>query len=406
MPSRLVLWTGIAALLIWISSLLLGSNHPVAPTSRPPVALGPSFASTPSARARPSTVKPSSTAGHPTPAATSHATARPSATPTATARPTPAPTPTSTPTRTPAPTPTSTPTPTPTPTATPVPTPTPTPAPTPTPTPTPAALPAVSRVFTIVMENEESTSITGNSAAPYINGLANSYGLATQYYAVSHPSLPNYLALTAGSTFGINSDCTTCWVNASNVADQIEASGRSWKAYMEGMPSACFVGDAYPYMQKHNPWIYYNDIRTNATRCAAHVVPFSQFGTDLSGGSVPNYVWITPNMCNDMHDCSIATGDSWLSQQVPGILNSSAFRNGGVLFITWDEGSTSAGCCTDAAGGRVVTLVISPLGRTGFQSSTPETHYSLLRTIEDSWNLPRLGGASCTCTAQMREYFR
>ena len=256
------------------------------------------------------------------------------------------------------------------------------------------------------MENEESTSITGNSAAPYINGLANSYGLATQYYAVSHPSLPNYLALSAGSTFGISSDCTTCWVNSSSLADQIEASGRSWKAYMEGMPSACFVGDAYPYMQKHDPWIYYNDIRTNPARCAAHVVPFSQFGTDLSGGSVPNYVWITPNMCNDMHDCSIATGDSWLSQQVPAILNSSAFRNGGVLFITWDEGSTSAGCCTDAAGGRVVTLVISPLGRTGFQSSTPETHYSLLRTIEDSWSLPRLGGASCTCTPQMREYFR
>ena len=256
------------------------------------------------------------------------------------------------------------------------------------------------------MENEESTSVIGNSAAPYINGLANSYGLATQYYAVSHPSLPNYLALTAGSTFGISSDCTTCWVNSSSLADQIEASGRSWKAYMEGMPSACFVGDAYPYMQKHDPWIYYNDIRTNPARCGAHVVPFSQFAADLSGGSAPNYVWITPNMCNDMHDCSIATGDSFLSQQVPGILNSSAFRNGGVLFITWDEGSTGAGCCTDAAGGRVVTLVISPLGRTGFQSSTAETHYSLLRTIEDSWNLPRLGGASCSCTAQMREYFR
>jgi len=256
------------------------------------------------------------------------------------------------------------------------------------------------------MENEESTSLIGNSAAPYINGLANSYGLATQYYGVSHPSLPNYLALTAGSTFGITSDCTTCWVNATNLADQIEASGRSWKAYLEGMPSACFVGDAYPYMQKHNPWIYFNDIRTNAARCTAHVVPFSQLGSDLGGGSVPNYVWITPNMCNDMHDCSIATGDSWLSQQVPAILNSTAFRNGGVLFVTWDEGSTNAGCCTNAAGGRVATLVISPLGRTGFQSSVQETHYSLLRTIEDSWNLARLGGASCSCTAQMREYFR
>ncbi len=111
------------------------------------------------------------------------------------------------------------------------------------------------------MENEESSSLIGNSAAPYINGLAQSYGLATQYYAISHPSLPNYLAMTAGSTFGISSDCTTCWVGATNLADQIEAGGRSWKAYLEGMPSACFVGDAYPYMQKHNPWIYYNDIR-------------------------------------------------------------------------------------------------------------------------------------------------
>jgi len=261
-------------------------------------------------------------------------------------------------------------------------------------------------VFTIVMENEESSSLIGNSAAPYINGLANSYGLATQYYGVSHPSLPNYLALTAGSTFGIASDSTTCWVGATNLADQIEAGGRSWKAYLEGMPSACFVGDAYPYMQKHNPWIYYNDIRTNAARCAAHVVPFTQLGTDLAGGSVPNYVWITPNMCNDMHDCSIATGDTWLRNQVPAILNSAAFRNGGVLFITWDEGSTNAGCCTNAAGGRIVTLVISPLARTGFQSSVAETHYSLLRTIEDSWNMPRLGGAACTCTVAMREYFR
>ena len=256
------------------------------------------------------------------------------------------------------------------------------------------------------MENEESNSLIGNSAAPYINGLAASYGLATQYYAISHPSLPNYLTLTACSTFGISSDCTTCWVGATNLADQIEASGRSWKAYLEDMPSACFIGDAYPYMQKHNPWIYYNDIRTNAPRCNAHVVPFSRLGADLGAGSVPNYVWITPNMCNDMHDCSIATGDTWLSRQVPAILNSTAFLNGGVLFITWDEGSTNVGCCTNAAGGRVAALVISPLARTGFQSSVAETHYSLLKTIEDSWNLPRLGGAGCACTVAMSEYFR
>ena len=256
------------------------------------------------------------------------------------------------------------------------------------------------------MENEEFTDVIGNSSAPYINGLASSNALANQFYAISHPSLPNYLALAGGSTFGITSDCTNCFVNATNLADQIEASGRTWKAYLEGMPSPCLVGDAYPYMQKHNPWIYFNDIRTNASRCAADVVPYTQLSRDLASGSVPNFVWITPDMCNDMHDCSIATGDAWLSQQVPAILNSPAFLNGGVLYITWDEGNSYATCCTNAAGGRVPAIVISPLGKTAYQSSIQETQYSLLRTIEDSWNLPELGGASCSCTAVMREYFR
>ncbi len=254
------------------------------------------------------------------------------------------------------------------------------------------------------MENEESTSIIGNGAAPYLNSLAQSHGLAASYYAISHPSLPNYLALTAGSTFGISSDCTTCYVNATNVADQVEASGRSWKAYMESMPSSCYVGDAYPYMQKHDPFIYYDDIRTNGARCAAHVVPFTQLSSDLSAGTVPNFAWITPNMCNDMHDCSIGTGDAWLANVVPGILASSAFTNGGVLFITWDEGSSSAGCCGNAFGGQVATLVIAPNTVAGLRSTTNETHYSLLRTIEDSWGLSPLGQAN-NATA-MREYFR
>ena len=295
--------------------------------------------------------------------------------------------------------------PTPTPLSTPPPT--PTPAATPLPTPTPigsGTLPNFSHVFLIVMENEESTGIMGNNAAAYINALAPGHGLATQYFAVSHPSLPNYLALTAGSTFGIASDCTGCYVNATNIADQVESSGRSWKAYLESMPSSCYVGDAYPYMQKHNPFIYYNDVRTNAARCAEHVVPFTQLSTDLVNGIVPNLAWITPNMCNDMHDCSIATGDAWLANVVPGILASSAFQNGGVLFITWDEGESSAGCCGNAAGGQVATLVIAPNGVAGLRSTIAETHYSLLRTIEDAWGLSALGQAASAVA--MREYFR
>src|SRR2546429_7902553 len=227
--------------------------------------------------------------------------------------------------------------------------------------PAPVRVPAFSHVFEIVMENHEYGSVIGRPDAPYVNKLAATYGLATNYFAASHPSLPNYFALTAGSTFGIASDCTTCYVNATNIADQVESSGRSWKAYMEDMPTACYMGaSAGNYAMKHNPFMYYTDIRNNAARCAAHVVPFTQFGADMSTGQAPNFVWITPNMCNDTHDCAVSTGDAWLGTVVPRILASAAFRSGGGLFITWDEGSSSARCCGDAWGGDVGALGGSP----------------------------------------------
>jgi hypothetical protein len=292
------------------------------------------------------------------------------------------------------------------PTAAPTPRPTAAPTPRPTPPPTPAVVPAFSHVFVIVMENHEYGSIIGSAAAPYTNSLANTYGLATNYYGATHPSLPNYLALTAGSTFGITSDCTTCYVNATNIADQLEASGRSWKAYMEDMPSACYLGaSSGNYAMKHNPFMYYNDIRNNAARCAAHVVPFSQFSGDMSSGQVPNFVWITPNMCNDTHDCAVSTGDAWLRGVVPTITNSSAFRNGGVLFITYDEGSSNAGCCGTSSGGHVVTLVISPRSISGYRSGIAENHYGLLRTIEDAFRLAHLGGAASASNVALKEYF-
>lgn len=265
-------------------------------------------------------------------------------------------------------------------------------------------LPAFSHVFVIVMENREYSNIIGYSGAPYINSLARSYTLASNYYAVSHPSLPNYLALAAGSTFGISSDCTTCLVSAVNIADQVEASGRSWRAYMESMPSACYLGGwSGGYAQKHNPFVYFTDIRNNQARCAQHVVPFTYFWSDLSSGRLPNYVWITPNLCNDMHDCATSVGDNWLASVVPSILGSSAWRNGGVLFITWDEGYSSTGY-SDSWGGRVATLVISPYSRNGYQSWVLESHYNLLRTIEDAWGLGGLGHAGWH--PAMREDFR
>jgi phosphatidylinositol-3-phosphatase len=269
------------------------------------------------------------------------------------------------------------------------------------------AVPALSHVFVIVMENHEYGSIIGSGAAPYINSLANSYGLAMNYYGASHPSLPNYLALTAGSTFGIASDCTTCYVNATNIADQVEASGRSWRAYMEDMPSPCFMGGwSGNYAMKHDPFMYYTDIRNNAARCAAHVVPFSRFWGDMSSGQVPNFVWITPNLCNDMHDCGVATGDAWLRSVVPTITGSAAFRNGGALFITFDEGSTSAGCCGDSWGGHVATIVVSSRSIPGFRSGVAENHYGLLRTVEDALRLGHLNAAGWSSNQPLREYFR
>jgi len=265
-------------------------------------------------------------------------------------------------------------------------------------------IPAFSHVFQIVMENHEYSSIIGSSSAPYTNSLAQQYGLATNFYGTRHPSLPNYLAMIGGDTFGITSDCTSCFVNATNLVDQLEGAGKSWKGYMESMPSPCFVGNSGNYVQKHNPFIYFDNIRTNTVRCNK-IVPFTQFATDLQNNSVPNYAWITPNLCNDTHDCSISTGDNWLKTWVAKILASSAWKQNGVLFITYDEGSSSAGCCTYATGGHIVTLVISPLGKAAYKSAVAYDHYSLLRTIENGWGLSELRKASCTCSPPMSDFF-
>jgi hypothetical protein len=270
---------------------------------------------------------------------------------------------------------------------------------------TSSGLPNFGHIIIIVMENKEASQIVGNPDAPFLNELARDYAQAADYYAISHPSLPNYLALTGGDTFGITSDCHTCFVNADNIANQLAAAGKTWKAYMESMPGPCFVGDKLPdYSVNHDPFMYYDDIRTNPDLCN-EVVPFSQFSIDLRADTLPDFVWITPNTCNDMHSCAISIGDSWLKTLVPEILASPAWKDNGVLFITFDEGVTQSGCCSFAAGGKVFTLVISPFGKAGYVSTASYDHYSLLRTIEASWNLPLLEKAGSKSTPLMSEFF-
>jgi hypothetical protein len=270
-------------------------------------------------------------------------------------------------------------------------------------------VPELKHVFVIVLENKDYEEIIGDKSMPFFNGLAQQYGLATKYYGITHPSLPNYLALTGGSTFGITSDCSDCTVAQPNLVDQLESAGKSWKAYIDSMPSPCFVGNAPPlYMQKHNPFIYYDDVRTNPDRCAK-IAPFSQFATDLATHTLPNYTWITPNMCDDAHDCPAASADTWLSTWAPKIIASPEWQDAGALFITFDEGHRSTwftgSCCVEGNGGHVATLVISPLGKPGYSSSVEYDHYSLLRTIEDGLGLPELGGAACACAPAMTDFF-
>jgi len=245
---------------------------------------------------------------------------------------------------------------------------------------------AVAHIFVILMENHSASQIIGSSEAPFVNSLARKYALATDYSALFHPSLPNYIALTSGSNQGITDDRSPPTagyaVDATNIADRIEASGRTWKAYAESMPSPGFASsDTSLYATRHVPFLYYKDILDNAARLKAHLVPLTQLAPDLASvDTTPNYAFITPNLCNDMHDCSVAVGDKWLSQTVPLILSSPAFTSTpSLLVVTWDEGTDSDN--------HVATIVAGTAAKQGYQSSTAYDHYSLLHTIEAVWGL-------------------
>jgi hypothetical protein len=270
----------------------------------------------------------------------------------------------------------------------------------------PAHLPGgrPAHVAVIVMENEEYTDIIGSRSVPYINGLARRYGLATSMYAISHPSLPNYLALTGGSTFGISSDCTDCSVPGTGLAGQLDAAHVSWKGYMEDLPRPCFTGaDAGNYAKKHDPFVYYRGIVAKPASCS-RVVPLTQLARDERSRTLPAFIWISPNLCHDMHDCDTSTGDRFLAQLIPPLLR--ALGRNGLLFLTWDEGSSDAGCCRLASGGHVATIVAGPGARPHARLATAVDHYSVLRTIEDLFGVPRLNGAGCACTPTLQPLLR
>jgi hypothetical protein len=266
-----------------------------------------------------------------------------------------------------------------------------------------ALVPEFEYIVTVVFENREYGTVVNNRQMPYFNELAKSYTLLTQHYAVTHPSLPNYLALLSGQTFDLTFDCTTCVYDAPSLPDLIEASGRTWKAYEEEMPSSCFLGaEAGRYEMKHNPFVYFKSIRLDSVRCKRSVVPMGQLYTDLATGNLPNYSFITPNMCNDAHDCGLGIADDWLKALMLALLPAlDAQAKPYLLVITWDEGQGSHSCCglPPAAGGRVATILVSPQAKGGFKDTTPYTHYSILKTIAESWRLSYLGHAADSANA-------
>jgi len=278
-------------------------------------------------------------------------------------------------------------------------------------------IPLFSHVFVIVMENTSLSTlqagIKGNQA-PNLKSWASQWATGSDYHGVAHPSLPNYLGLTSGGTQGVGCDCSaepghgsctvivdycfscTCDVSAQNLADQLETANKTWMDFGEDMGKPCNVTDSGNYVARHNPFVYYDDIRTNTTRCNAHAVDFSNFDPN----SAPDFSFIAPNLVDDMHNpdppdsTNIPNGDKWLGQHAGAILASNSFKQGGLLVVVWDEddGSGGLGGNTDDPIG---IWVMSPYGKqNGYVSTTHADHYSLLATIEDGLDLGRIGKAS------------
>jgi phospholipase C len=279
----------------------------------------------------------------------------------------------------------------------------------------------VQHVFVIMMENTGFDTLIGNSNAPFINAAAANNGLANNYFGVTHPSQPNYIAATSGSTNGVADDNDTT-INVANIVDQLEANGKTWKAYMQSY-SLCVTPLDHAcgnqlYERKHNPFISYQDVQSNPAR-VANIVDFGQFATDLASGNVADFTWISPDQCNDMHgrastpddpcdfsqvQALIAAGDSFLLNTVNAITNSRAWIGNSVIFIAWDESDFTgsgfggfgddSGCCDSVAGqggGHVVMLTISRSAQSPRTSNIAYNHQSMLATIQDGWNLGCLG---------------
>jgi phosphatidylinositol-3-phosphatase len=258
----------------------------------------------------------------------------------------------------------------------------------------------------VMFENRGYQATLGSCGAdPYLCSLAKNYASATSWYGVSHPSLPNYLAVTSGSTHGCTTDnCTGGYT--SDLGQQLNSAGIPWTAYMESMPTACYTRLTYGNYEKwRNPFPWYSD-----DACSTHDVPYpgsSGLLKALDGTSPPDFVWISPNYLHNMEGGSVSAADTWLRDNLAGVLSSSWFTAGNAtVIVTMDEHSSSnAGCCGDAAGGHIPMVVISQRAHAIGKVATPGDLYGTLRSIEEAYGLPLLGAATRATNGDMTAYF-
>lgn len=272
-------------------------------------------------------------------------------------------------------------------------------------------------VIWIWLENHSFDKVVGPAGskaatkAPFLNRtLIPACGLAANYHSLAHPSLPNYVGATSGSTQGIQSDCvpSRCPVGGPSLFGQVP----SWRSYHEGMPANCALADAGTYPADHNPVLYYTRL---VSLCPTHDVPLGttrsgSFAAALARNSLPAFAFVVPDTCNSTEDCGISTGDAWLAQWVGAIVRSRAYKAGRTaLFVTWDEGKGGGDCAQDpsASSCHVAAIVVSPSTRPGTRSTARFDHYSLLKTTEQLLGIKTyLGHAADATTASMRSAFR
>jgi acid phosphatase len=244
---------------------------------------------------------------------------------------------------------------------------------------TTGTVPQPAHTIVVVLENRAFGQVIGSPDAPYLNQLAHQGASFTQSYAITHPSQPNYLALFSGSIHGVYSDSCPYTFNAPNLASGLLAAGKTFVGYAEGLPAVgsqqCIDGE---YERRHVPWADFSNVPSSLSQ------PFSSFPAG-DYGALPTVSWVIPNLCNDMHDCSVKTGDSWLQANLSGYVNWAMTHNS-LLIVTFDEDD-------DTQVNKIPTIFVGQQVKPG-NYSEHITHYSVLATIEAAYGLPRDGEAA------------